>query len=596
MRRIFTVGFLLLGLALSVLLLWHAYKGRDAATRRMDLRAAVDVGLQQEDTEGKRQEHPDLFAKYHRDIRTRYGESAPSYPPNYRVRELLKANGLKQTQQLPRIQTATQIQWVERGPGNVSGRTRALIVDPDDPTFNTWYAGSVGGGVWKTTNAGQSWVELTRGLPNLATSTLAMAPSNHDVIYVGTGEGFGNVGQINGSGLWKSTDRGQTWQQLASTASTEFQNITRIIVDPADANVVLVSTSAGFNEVSNTSGIHRSTDGGQTWTKVYDAGLHPVQHLIANPRNFNTQYATVNRVGVVKSLDGGRTWFDASDGVQGVARMEIAISGTDTSRLYLSAESVNAPESILFVSEDAAQTWARARDSRGFDVDWLAGQGWYDNTIAVHPFTADVVYVGGVNLWRIDVQPGPQLVGPTVTGIDFENTASFLTLINFSGSLAGGVLTAGTVSPEDHVSIEIRFGPGKTQKAHRFTVPDGATSGVPDASYTYQDYVDVPFEVWDIDNNRQLMVSFRDQLNDGEFELRPFNTAFSREYIFPQAVPYDTVPSPDITVQAGHTFRQLHLIWPVLPDGGVWDPANLPDAILRINWGTSLQKTIDISN
>ena len=183
------------------------------------------------------------------------------------------------------------LNWVERGPGNVSGRTRGIIVDPDDPNHDTWFAGSVGGGIWKTTNAGDSWTNLTPDLPNLATSTIAMAMSNHNVIYAGTGEGFFNVDQIDGTGIWKSTDRGASWEQLASTANNKkMQNITRLIIDPSDENVLLVSATPGFYYTASAdyphSGIFRSTDGGVSWNMVYDAGFSSAGRFNFKSRKF----------------------------------------------------------------------------------------------------------------------------------------------------------------------------------------------------------------------------------------------------------------------------------------------------------------------
>ena len=183
---------------------------------------------------GANADNPDLFAEWHNGIRTAYGETSPGYEFNYKINELLKAQNLSSTKELgKRAVTNKQVDWQSRGPGNVGGRTRGVVIDPTDPTYNTWFVGSVGGGVWKTTDAGSSWQNMTEDLPNLATSALAMSQSNPDIIYAGTGEGFGNVDQIDGSGIWKSTDRGVTWEQLASTAnSPEFENIMRIIVDP----------------------------------------------------------------------------------------------------------------------------------------------------------------------------------------------------------------------------------------------------------------------------------------------------------------------------------------------------------------------------
>jgi photosystem II stability/assembly factor-like uncharacterized protein len=540
--------------------------------------------------EGEEMDSPELFAEFHHGIRTREGEAGPSYPMNYQIAELLKAKGVTSTLALSKASGAKKLSWIERGPGNVAGRTRSIIVDPADPTNNTWIVGSVGGGIWKTPDAGKTWQEMTAGLTNLATSALAMAASNPNVIYAGTGEGFNNVDQISGNGVWKSTDRGQTWQQLASTITNDFRNITRVIVDPKNENVVLVSTAAGFNGEGR-NGIFRSNNGGQSWTQVYDSGSQRVQQILANPKNFNTQFATVNSRGVIKSVDGGKTWPLSSAGVSG-ARFEMAIAPSDTTRLFISAEG---PVATLYVSDDAGATWAAAKldPPDATAVDFLGGQGWYDNTIAVDPYDKDIVYAGGVSIFKFVVKPGASQNERVLLGIDYVNTASFFTLVNITGSISGVVASgAGYVPASDQVTVELRFGPGRTQKAHRFTVPPGATSGVADANYTYRDYIDVPFEAWDVDNNRQLMVAFRDQLADGQFNMEIQTSERSREYILPQLVPYATTPSPDIAKNGGQAFKRLYLIWPVLPDGGTWNPANLPNSVFRVRWGNVNTKTV----
>lgn len=535
-----------------------------------------------EKQEGKKADSPDQFYEFHRGIRTRAGETEPAYPMNYQLTEYLKARGVASVQELNTLRKSNRapLPWIERGPGNVSGRSRSLVVDPADPTFNTWLVGSVGGGIWKTSDAGRNWQELTKGLTNLATSTLAMAASNPNVIYAGTGEGFGNVDQISGNGIWKSTDRGQNWQQLASTVNNNFRNVTRLIVDPQNENIVLASTASGFRN-EGTDGIFRSTNGGQTWTQVFtEPNGFSVEQLVANPKNFKTQYATVNTSGVLKSVDGGITWKSASNGLSSVSRMELAVSPVDTSRLFVSAEA--SPAAKLYMSDDGGANWALA--TLNTTDDFLGGQGWYDNAVVAHPFNKDIAYAAGSSIYQFQVQPGTPSTTRVVFGVDLENIASFFGFVNTGGQLAGGGIVFGSVPAAQQPSIEIRFGPGKVQKAHRFTVPPGATSGVPAASYTYRDYIDVPFEVWDIDRNQQLMVAFRDQLADGVFNL-DVDTDRTREYIYPQLVDYNaTTPSPDIAKNGGHVFRNLYLIWGILP-AGTWNPATIPASTIRVRWG-----------
>ena len=117
------------------------------------------------------------------------------------------------------------MEWTSLGPKNQGGRSRAMLIDANDPTGNTVFAASVGGGLWKTTNisaAEPNWVAVNDFLDNLAVVSLAQDPSNPSIIYLGTGEGYLNSDAIQGLGVWKSTDAGATWNQLASTTGSDF--------------------------------------------------------------------------------------------------------------------------------------------------------------------------------------------------------------------------------------------------------------------------------------------------------------------------------------------------------------------------------------
>ncbi len=391
------------------------------------------------------EENPEAIIEAFREIKTAF--DGTTYKPNYKNKALAKAGERRSLSKT----NSTPLPWVERGPGNVSGRTRQVLVDPDDASGNTWFAATVGGGIWKTTDGGQTWENKTPELTTLSTTCIVMAESNHNVLYAGTGMGFGRLVDLAGSGVWKSTDRGETWFQLASTANNELlAAINRIVVDPNNENIVLVCsnddyTSYGPNGGERKSGIFKSTDGGTSWQQVYDPDItlgtttdNRVQQIVANPQNFSTLYASVNEVGVIKSTDAGETWtvsannfarlqdIGTADGsYQGIStRTELAIASSDTSRLYAAVER-RLGTAKLYMTSDAGANWALVNDT-GSDPNWFslfgtsgaAGAytaGWFDNTIAVSPYDKNVVFVGGVELYRIDVND-----------VDFTRTTSLI--------------------------------------------------------------------------------------------------------------------------------------------------------------------------
>lgn len=525
--------------------------------------------------EEAREDAPEEFIKFHRGIRTQEGKNSPSYEDNYQFKELKKARELVSKKSLnARTQNGNGVQeWKERGPGNVPGRTRGLIVDPDDTSNQTWFAGSASGGIWKTTNGGASWQWLTPQFPNLATTVLVMAPSNHNILYAGTGEGFGNLDGVQGHGIFKSSDKGVNWTLLESTSNME--EINRILVDPTNASIVIAASN---------NGIYRSTNGGINWAKTF-SGV--AQDLRATPGNFNTIYSSEYGKGVLKSIDGGLTWNYASNGINSNGRIEIAVSRINTNRIFASAQgTLSGVNSDLYISDNGGTTWALVDlQLSGKTLNYLGNQGWYDNTIECDPFNQNVVYVGGIGLYRVEITQGAS--GNPVGSYTLEevNTASFLNLVNFGASAYQGKLSVGPSA--NKLNVEIRFGTSESQKAHRFLVPEGSTSGVPDASYSYADYVNVPFEVWDVTNNKQLMVSFRDQDRNGKFNLYEQNTTGtsleqSREYIYISNVDYnESVPNTSIAATGGHIFQNMYFIWPTLSPGAVWNEATLPSSKLK---------------
>ncbi|MDJ0841335.1 MAG: peptidoglycan DD-metalloendopeptidase family protein [Acidobacteriota bacterium] len=375
-------------------------------------------------------ELPGAALKAFGEIKT--GRDGTRYGSNYKRRELEKALARRKGKR------GTPVPWINRGPGNVSGRARAVICDPADPA-NTWYAASVGGGIWKTTDAGVTWTDKTPALTALTTTCLVQSPSQPDIMYAGTGMGYGRIVDLIGSGIWKSTDRGESWTQLP-TSTGLYEAVNRIVVHPNDPDTLLFCGNDGFSHLGTKggerfSGIYRSTDGGQNWTMVFDSDAffgpetdNRVQQIIHPKGSFDYLLATVNEVGVIKSTDGGVTWYPtATDfalpsdignpptqtNLAGVSvRTELAVSPSDPTRVYAAVER---PRGIaeLMMSRDSGETWTEVVDTSGdpnwFNISGVSGEngaytaGWFTNTIAVSPFDPNVVFVGGGNLYRIDV-------------------------------------------------------------------------------------------------------------------------------------------------------------------------------------------------
>jgi hypothetical protein len=147
--------------------------------------------------------------------------------------------------------------WRWLGPGNIGGRIRSLVINPTNP--DVMIAGSVGGGIWKTTTGGADWFAVDDFMAVLSVSSLVMDPANPNIVFAGTGEGYNNGDAIRGAGIFKSTDAGNSWSQLAATASdAAFWAVNRLAMS-RDGTILLAGTA---------SGTYRSTNGGATFTRM----------------------------------------------------------------------------------------------------------------------------------------------------------------------------------------------------------------------------------------------------------------------------------------------------------------------------------------
>jgi hypothetical protein len=310
---------------------------------------------------------------------------------------------LEEAQKMKRaIQTrsAPPIVWNERGPDNVGGRTRAILVDKTNP--NNVFAGSVGGGLWRLNNANTAtphWTQVNDFFNNLAVSCIAQNPITTTEMYFGTGEGFFNSYGLRGLGIWKSTNSGANWVQLASTNNNEdFYFVNKIVI--TKTGTLLAATGVGYAEGwSGNGGIMRSTDGGLTWTRTLSSSTHDLE-LAANGHI----YAACTSVGMYKSTDDGQNWVLQTGGLPTVdfERIELATAPSNANVVYAIYD-FGYNDQRIFKTIDGSTTWIAKTTPvvNGFET-MASGQGWYDLIAAVDPNNPSRLYVGGIGIFMSD--------------------------------------------------------------------------------------------------------------------------------------------------------------------------------------------------
>lgn len=316
--------------------------------------------------------------------------------------------------------------WVERGPNNVGGRTRALIWDPNDATQKKVWAGGVTGGLWfnnDITNANSNWNPVNHFWDNIAISCIAFDPNNSQIMYVGTGEGFtaGASSTTRGAGIWKSTNGGTSWSQLSS--SSNFYYVLDIVVrNESGTSVVYAAVDGGFYggtwHGDNQSGIQRSTNGGSTWTNVSpnipttfvkfvvaDLEISVSGKLWAGSKAAPFS-ATDRGGGRILTSDNGSTWTisNTTTVTNGKGRVELACAPSNNNVVYAIIEDNNQVSAVKKTTNNG-DTWTSIAEpvdiDQGIpDTDFSRGQAWYDLILAVDPNNENNVVVGGIDLFR----------------------------------------------------------------------------------------------------------------------------------------------------------------------------------------------------
>ncbi len=289
------------------------------------------------------------------------------------------------------------INWTSLGPNNQAGRSKSMMVDRNDLSGNTVFCGSVGGGLWRTTNintASPNWQPVNDFMQNLSITGISQDLTNLNVMYASTGEPYGGLASIRGLGVFKSIDGGITWNPLPATSGSDFYQCAKLFVGPT-----------GTVFVATTQGIFRSADAGLTFTKVLSSASagassntgHDVEQA-ANGDIYGSLDGSLHR-----STDNGVTWVAVPLGFT-TQRIEIACAPSNTNTIYLLTEDNNAVD-LIRKSTNGGTSWttiAKPVDSdNGIPAnDFSRGQAWYDLCIAVDPNNDNVVYVGGIDLFK----------------------------------------------------------------------------------------------------------------------------------------------------------------------------------------------------
>ena len=290
-----------------------------------------------------------------------------------------------------------------------AGRTVGAVGIPSQP--NVFYIGVNNGGVWKTTDAGRTWQPIFDDQPTGSIGDIAIAPSNPNVIYVGSGEGLQRPDLSTGDGMYRSNDGGKTWVHLGLR---EGQQIASIAVDPKDENRLFVAVLGHPYGPNEERGVYRSKDGGQTFQRVLykdaDTGAFQVEF---DPKDRDTIYADLwagrqgpwengawqgKESGLFKSTDGGETWKKLTKGLptfeQGLGRIGFAIAASDHKRMYATVDADN-QYAGLYGSTDAGESWELLnKDPR------LWGRGSDFAEVKVNPKDADIVFVANVASYK----------------------------------------------------------------------------------------------------------------------------------------------------------------------------------------------------
>lgn len=320
-------------------------------------------------------------------------------------------------------QSPKNLEWEMVGPTNIGGRITDIEVIPGD--LNTIYLGAATGGILKTTDGGYQWENVFSNQPTISIGDIAIDPGNHDVLWAGTGEANSSSYSFLGSGMYKSTDAGASWQYKGLDQSAY---IGRVVVDHSNSQRVFVAACGNLFSATDQRGVYRTTDGGDSWERVLylndstsaiDLVQHPDNPLILYAtmweriRRLNYRQSFGNSSGIWRTLDGGNTWTELTSGLPtgiDVGRIGIDISRSNPDVLYAFYDNQNVV--AVFKTINGGDTWTPTNYSalQGMNSNF----GWYFGQIRVNPVNEDEFFILGVDLNKSEDG-----------GVSYENLAGY---------------------------------------------------------------------------------------------------------------------------------------------------------------------------
>jgi len=334
----------------------------------------------------------------------------PQFKINY---EVLDQARLQAQEMRAKSLTQMPVAWKAAGPTNVGGRIADLAVDPR--SNDTIYVGAASGGIVKSTDGGITWEEIFDDQPSLAIGAVAVDPNNPRTIYVGTGEPNAGGGSVTygGSGVFKSTDAGETWENIGLG---ESRYIGRIIVDPTDSNRVFVAANGGLFSKNPERGVYRSEDAGGSWNRVlYLNDSTGAVDIAINPINPETLYAAMwmrirgpdyrtfgsDDCRLYRTTNGGDSWQELAGGLPtgaNVGRIGVSVCASNPRTLYAIYADATGYFLGVYKSTDGGDSWARTNDT-GF-TSFYSSYGWWFGNVRVDPTNENKVFALGITMYR----------------------------------------------------------------------------------------------------------------------------------------------------------------------------------------------------